>query len=72
MHGLHGHISLTFRSIFAVPLISNTVSWCANNTEGQHKRAIVVGIVVGFGNINGAGEPNRPQLARTGGHSLTD
>lgn len=37
------------------PLISNTISWCSNNVEGQQKRAVVLGIVIGFGNLNGIG-----------------
>ena len=35
------------------PAIPNTISWIANNTEGSLKRAVVLGIVVGFGNLNG-------------------
>ncbi|KAK4061726.1 hypothetical protein Trihar35433_9326 [Trichoderma harzianum] len=35
------------------PAIPNTLSWVSNNTEGSLKRAIVLGIVVGFGNLNG-------------------
>lgn len=39
----------------ADPLIANGISWTANNFEGQHKRALVMAIVVGFGNLNGMG-----------------
>lgn len=31
----------------------NTLSWLANNTEGSLKRAVVLGMVVGWGNLNG-------------------
>jgi MFS family permease len=35
------------------PCISNTISWTANNQEGVYKRGFVVGLVIGWGNING-------------------
>jgi MFS family permease len=35
------------------PTISNSLSWCSNNTEGSLKRAVVIGMVVGWGNLNG-------------------
>lgn len=35
------------------PCISNTISWMANNTEGVYKRGILLGFVIGWGNING-------------------
>jgi MFS family permease len=35
------------------PTISNTLSWCSNNTEGALKRAFTLGMVVGWGNLNG-------------------
>ncbi|KAK7223029.1 hypothetical protein V2G26_011032 [Clonostachys chloroleuca] len=35
------------------PVLPNTISWAINNTEGSLKRAIVVGMVTGFGNLNG-------------------
>lgn len=31
----------------------NTISWCANNTEGVYKRGITLGFVIGWGNLNG-------------------
>lgn len=40
------------------PTISNTLSWINNNTEGSLKRAIVLGIVVGWGNLNGVVSSN--------------
>ncbi|KAJ3536193.1 hypothetical protein NM208_g6827 [Fusarium decemcellulare] len=35
------------------PILPNTMSWAVNNTEGSLKRAIVVGMLAGFGNLNG-------------------
>ncbi|RKU45327.1 hypothetical protein DL546_007552 [Coniochaeta pulveracea] len=35
------------------PCISNTISWMANNTEGVYKRGVVLGFVIGWGNLNG-------------------
>ncbi|CAN8099725.1 unnamed protein product [Discula destructiva] len=35
------------------PCISNTITWMANNTEGVYKRGVVLGFVIGWGNLNG-------------------
>lgn len=35
------------------PCISNTITWMANNTEGVYRRGIVLGFVIGWGNLNG-------------------
>lgn len=35
------------------PAIPNTLAWVNNNTEGSLKRAFVIGMVVGWGNLNG-------------------
>jgi nitrate/nitrite transporter NarK len=35
------------------PCIANTISWVSNNIEGVYKRGIVLGFVIGWGNING-------------------
>jgi hypothetical protein len=40
------------------PTISNTLSWVNNNTEGSLKRAFVLGMVVGWGNLNGVVSSN--------------
>lgn len=40
------------------PTISNTLSWVINNTEGSLKRAVVLGMVVGWGNLNGVVSSN--------------
>lgn len=34
-------------------LISNTVTWCSNNVEGAYKRGVTIGIVIGWGNLQG-------------------
>lgn len=36
------------------PTIPNTLTWCSNNVEGVYKRGVIVGTVVGWGNLNGA------------------
>jgi MFS family permease len=35
------------------PCISNTITWVANNVEGVYRRGIVLGFVIGWGNLNG-------------------
>jgi sugar phosphate permease len=35
------------------PAIPNTLAWVSNNTEGVYKRGVVIGIVVGTGNLSG-------------------
>ncbi|TAQ87293.1 hypothetical protein B7494_g4398 [Chlorociboria aeruginascens] len=35
------------------PCISNTISWVSNNIEGVYKRGVVLGFVIGWGNLNG-------------------
>ncbi|PWY86932.1 putative MFS transporter [Aspergillus heteromorphus CBS 117.55] len=35
------------------PAIANTISWTSNNTEGVYKRGVTLGIVIGWGNLNG-------------------
>jgi hypothetical protein len=40
------------------PCIANTISWISNNIEGVYKRGIVLGFVIGWGNINGVVSSN--------------
>jgi len=35
------------------PCVSNTISWVANNVEGVYRRSIILGFVIGWGNLNG-------------------
>ncbi|KAL8394132.1 hypothetical protein RB595_002203 [Gaeumannomyces hyphopodioides] len=35
------------------PCVANTISWTANNVEGVYKRGVVLGMVIGWGNLNG-------------------
>ncbi|KAI9931429.1 hypothetical protein ASPWEDRAFT_169725 [Aspergillus wentii DTO 134E9] len=35
------------------PCVANTITWCSNNTEGVYKRGVTLGIVIGWGNLNG-------------------
>lgn len=40
------------------PTVSNTLSWASNNVEGVYKRGVMVGVVVGWGNMNGVVSSN--------------
>ncbi|KAF1815390.1 MFS general substrate transporter [Eremomyces bilateralis CBS 781.70] len=35
------------------PCIANSISWCSNNVEGVFKRGVTLGIMIGWGNLNG-------------------
>ncbi|CRG91219.1 putative transporter C1002,16c [Talaromyces islandicus] len=35
------------------PCIANTISWTSNNVEGVYKRGVTLGIMIGWGNLNG-------------------
>lgn len=51
------------------PCIANTISWVANNIEGVYKRGVVLGCVIGWGNLNGIVSSNIYQNAPyKGGH----
>jgi len=40
------------------PTIPITIAWVANNVEGVYKRGIVLGLVIGWGNLNGVVSSN--------------
>ena len=40
------------------PCIANTITWVANNVEGVYKRGVVLGFVIGWGNLNGVVSSN--------------
>jgi hypothetical protein len=40
------------------PAVSLTIAWVANNIEGVYKRGIVMGMVIGWGNLNGVVSSN--------------
>ncbi|ESK89347.1 high-affinity nicotinic acid transporter [Moniliophthora roreri MCA 2997] len=40
------------------PNIPNTIAWMSNNVEGSYKRSVTLGMVISFGNINGAVSSN--------------
>ncbi|KAJ9293744.1 hypothetical protein DTO217A2_9257 [Paecilomyces variotii] len=40
------------------PCISNTIAWASNNTEGVYKRGVTIGIIIGWGNLNGVVSSN--------------
>jgi len=54
------------------PCIANTISWTSNNIEGVYKRGVVLGFVIGWGNLNGIVSSNiyfqKPKF--TVGHSV--
>ncbi|ETW87358.1 major facilitator superfamily [Heterobasidion irregulare TC 32-1] len=45
-------VYLTASAIY--PTIPNSVAWISGNVEGSYKRSAVLGMAVGFGNLNGA------------------
>ncbi len=47
-----------FGALGIYPCISNTITWVANNTEGVYKRGVVLGFVIGWGNLNGVVSSN--------------
>ncbi|KIW30858.1 uncharacterized protein PV07_02551 [Cladophialophora immunda] len=50
----HVQYAGTFLAAMGIyPTIPNITAWVANNIEGVYKRGVVIGIVVGCGNING-------------------
>ncbi|KAM3087060.1 hypothetical protein ACMFMF_000992 [Clarireedia jacksonii] len=53
------------------PCIANTITWVSNNIEGVYKRGIVLGFVIGWGNLNGVVSSNiyfqKPKF--TAGHA---
>ena len=50
-HIQYGGVFLGALGIY--PCIANTITWTANNVEGVYKRGIVLGFVIGWGNLNG-------------------
>jgi len=40
------------------PTVPITIAWVANNVEGVYKRGIVLGMVIGWGNLNGVVSSN--------------
>jgi nitrate/nitrite transporter NarK len=54
------------------PCIANTISWTSNNIEGVYKRGVVLGIVIGWGNLNGIVSSNiyRTGPKYTSGHAV--
>lgn len=47
------YVGVCLGAIGIYPCIANTVTWVSNNTEGVYKRGITMGIVIGWGNLNG-------------------
>lgn len=40
------------------PTIPNTLTWASNNIEGVYKRGVIIGIIVGTGNLQGVVSKN--------------
>ena len=40
------------------PCVPNTISWASNNIEGVYKRGVALGIIIGWGNLNGVVSSN--------------
>jgi MFS family permease len=56
---IHIQYAGTFLGAIGIyPTIPVTLSWVSNNTEGSLKRAVVLGMVVGCGNLNGVVSSN--------------
>jgi len=56
----------TFLAAMGVyPTIANTIAWVSNNTEGVYKRGFVLGLVIGWGNLNGIMSSNVYQTKDT-------
>ncbi|PPJ60577.1 hypothetical protein CBER1_08146 [Cercospora berteroae] len=50
----HVQYAATFLGAMGIyPALPNNITWAANNTEGTYKRGVLIGIIVGMGNING-------------------
>lgn len=47
------YVGTFFGALGIYPCIANTVTWVANNVEGVYKRGVVLGFVIGWGNLNG-------------------
>ena len=47
------YIGTFLGAIGIYPSVSLTIAWVANNVEGVYKRGIVLGFVIGWGNLNG-------------------
>ncbi|KAJ5290761.1 hypothetical protein N7478_000012 [Penicillium angulare] len=44
----------TFLGAMAIfPCVANSITWASNNVEGAYKRGITLGIMIGWGNLNG-------------------
>ncbi|CAG8982879.1 hypothetical protein HYALB_00002895 [Hymenoscyphus albidus] len=63
-HNPHVKYAGTFVGALGIyPCISNTISWMSNNIEGTYKRGVVLGFVIGWGNLNGIVSSNIYQKA---------
>ncbi|KAF9873975.1 major facilitator superfamily transporter [Colletotrichum karsti] len=47
------YIGVILGAMGLYPCVCNTIAWIANNTEGVYKRGVVLGFVIGWGNLIG-------------------
>ncbi|QSS59713.1 MFS transporter [Histoplasma capsulatum] len=47
------YVGTFFGAMGIYPAIPNTIAWISNNVEGVYKRGIILGFVIGWGNIQG-------------------
>jgi len=52
------YVAVYFAACGIYPLIANTAAWVSNNVEGSYKRSVSLGMVISFGNLNGAVSSN--------------
>ncbi|SMR58697.1 unnamed protein product [Zymoseptoria tritici ST99CH_1E4] len=52
------YVGVFFGAAGIYPTIPNTLTWVSNNIEGVYKRGVIIGIVVGWGNLNGVVSSN--------------
>ncbi|KAF8252812.1 MFS general substrate transporter [Wilcoxina mikolae CBS 423.85] len=71
--------ALSYAAVFLAalgiyPCIPNTITWVSNNTEGVYKRGVTLGMVIGWGNLNGVMSSNvylaRDSPRYTMGHAI--
>lgn len=52
------YIAIYLASAGIYPVVANSTTWYANNVEGSYKRAVTLGMAIGFGNLQGAVSSN--------------
>ncbi|RPB27349.1 MFS general substrate transporter [Terfezia boudieri ATCC MYA-4762] len=52
------YVAVFLGALGIYPCIPNTLAWVSNNVEGVYKRGVTLGIVIGWGNLNGVMSSN--------------